>query len=411
MLLKPEGVKDFLPSEAYAKREIENKIMGVLKSWGYREVITSTLESGANYPSGVKAGLEDRIYRFFDGRGGTLVLRPDWTLPLARLATNCLQSEPFPLRLAYQGNIFRFESPQSGKRREIFQAGGELLGAKGALADCEIMVLSLEALFAVGLTDLKVCIGHTGFLNTLLQSFKVKRKIRQAIVTFLIKRDFVSLRAYVDANILEPSLKKALFHLPELKGGRDTIYKAADLLTNPARKDFLNNVIILWETLAQRGFQDNISFDYSFLRDLQYYTGFIFEIYTPSWGYPLGGGGRYDRLLEFCEHPLPAVGFALSIDYILSLWQRKGKINRVPLHYFVGFDPSHYAQTLQEVRALRSRGYAVILDVKGLGPEEGLSRAKELGAQTFRFYCKEGLLEEDLRDDLAGEREDKECKT
>lgn len=395
--LKPEGVKDFLPAEALAKEKIENRIMDVLKKGGYQEVITPTMEYGSIFAADLKAGLEERIYRFFDGRGGTLVLRPDWTLPLARLASNHLGSEALPLRLAYRGNIFRFESPQTGKRREIFQAGGELLGAQGAQADGEVLALALEALFAVDVKDLKICIGHTGFLSSLLKHFQVDQVTSSKIAAFLSKRDFVSLEACIAKDIKDPELKKSLLLLPGLKGNLDTIKKAADLLPAPARESILEDTLSLWENLGLWGLQNYVSFDFSFLRDLHYYTGFIFEIYSPHWGYPLGGGGRYDQLLDSYGEPLPAVGFALSIDYILSLWHQQQKVQKPAPDYFVCFESCHHQKAVQEVQRLRAEGFFVILDVLGLNAQEGLNRARKLGAETFIFYSSDGSIEQPVK--------------
>lgn len=401
MLLKPDGVKDFLPAEAGAKREIENKIMGVLKSWGYQEVITPTLECGAIFSADIKSGFEEKTYRFFDGRGGTLVLRPDWTLPLARLVANHLESEPLPIRLAYQGNIFRFESPQSGKRREIFQAGGELIGAGKIEADVEVLSLALESLFAVGINDLRICVGHTGFLCGLLQQHGVSAAAAGTIAACLTRRDFASLRDYLETDISDCKLKESLSHLPELRGSLEAVHEAAKLLPAPARERFLESMLTMGEMLSLKGLEDYIRFDFSFLRDLQYYTGFIFEIYTPSWGYPLGGGGRYNRLLDNFGRPLPAVGFALSIDYILSIRQQQGRVCKPSPDYFVAFKPSCYRTAQQKAQSLRSKGHSVVLDVKGQDRESGYSRAQELHADIFLYYSGEGLQEMHIERETA----------
>ena len=395
-LLKPEGVKDFLPAETSAKRQAEDRILQILKSWGYQEVITPTLEYGNIFSADFKAGLEKRMYRFFDGWGGTLVLRPDWTLPLARLVANHLWEESLPLRLGYAGNIFRFETPQSGKQREIFQAGGELLGAAGTEADSEIIALAVEALSGVGINNVKICIGHTGFLSSLLENPAVSRAAREKITYFLIKRDFASLYSFADKLPLDDKSKTSLISLPELRGGQEVIDRAAAFMAPGKRDDFSREMYTLWDNLQQRDVNSFISFDFSILRDLNYYTGIIFEIYSPFSGYPLGGGGRYDRLLQLFKGHLPAVGFALSIDQVLAAWQQKELIQKPTLDYFIGYEKPFFAQALSKARQLRGKGFVAALDVENLPVTQAEEKALTLRAKSLIFFQEKGMLEKKL---------------
>src|SRR5690606_26380425 len=111
---------------------------------------------------------EENLFRFLDERGRTLVLRPDFTLPLARVAAMHLGREAKPLRLCYGGSIFRYAGGLQGKQRELTQAGVELMGTGTAESDAEIIALAAAVLLAAGLADFTLCLGHVGFLDNLL---------------------------------------------------------------------------------------------------------------------------------------------------------------------------------------------------------------------------------------------------
>ena len=159
----PEGVQDFLPEECYNKRKIEEKLRRIFCLSGYDEIDTPIFEYFDVF-SGTKASIEqEEMYKFFEPGSRILVLRPDITMPIARIAANKLKNRPLPMRLSYISSVYRYEELQSGKQREVAQAGIELLGARGPEADAEVIATAIEAFLELGLTEFKSISGRSNF--------------------------------------------------------------------------------------------------------------------------------------------------------------------------------------------------------------------------------------------------------
>ena len=135
---------------------------------GLREIILPTFEYADTLATDVGAEIDAEMYRFFDRHGRTLALRPDMTIPTARVVGTRLYDQPMPLRLSYVGSVFRYEPPRAGRQHEFIQAGVELIGAPGATADAESIALAVAALRAVGLPAFRITLGHVGFFRGLL---------------------------------------------------------------------------------------------------------------------------------------------------------------------------------------------------------------------------------------------------
>ncbi|HZK23881.1 MAG TPA: ATP phosphoribosyltransferase regulatory subunit, partial [Oscillospiraceae bacterium] len=232
-LLTPEGVRDLLPDIARQKRMIEDKIQGLFSRWGYQEVSTPAFEYSANFVGEMKDGLDNKLYRLLDERGRTLVLRPDFTIPLARVAATHLTQAPKPLRLCYGGSIYRYTTGQQGKQRELTQAGVELLGSPSAASDAEVIALAAAVLQAAGLTEFTLCLGHSGFLENLLSAYQVDTAERALIKHLFNKKDFVALKNQVSQLPLAAWQKENILRVPSLRGGREVLTAARELLPEP----------------------------------------------------------------------------------------------------------------------------------------------------------------------------------
>ena len=152
----PYGTKDILPGEMKSRRRIETAIVDVFDKWGYDEVKTPDFEYVDTFG---KAGTKGD-FRFFDRNNNLLVLRNDMTAPIARLTATRLNGGEKIKRLCYLANLYRYEEIQAGRQCEFEQAGVELLGASGAAADAEVIVLAAEALQAAGVQQFAISLGH-----------------------------------------------------------------------------------------------------------------------------------------------------------------------------------------------------------------------------------------------------------
>ncbi len=353
-LRKPEGFKDLLPREAALKRRSELVLSRLFAAWGYREVVPSTVEYSSIFTAGMKTDYEEKLYRFSDDRGRTLVLRPDLTLPLARVVSTHLQEEPLPLRLFYQGSIFRYLPSKAGRQREFHQSGVELLGSRGPLADAELLALAVASLKALGMGDAKIFLGNLGFVNSYLARTGVSAEEGERVKAHLSGKDLVGLEAYVEGLSLGRQAKEDLLGLSRLKGGREVLAEAAAWVQHRDVGDMAE----LFTILDSHGVAGDVLVDLGLVRGLDYYTGIVFDGYTGNLGSPICGGGRYDQLLGCFGRDLPAVGFAVNMDNVLLLLSRQGFPADAPSpgSTLVAFAPGLQGEACRAAARLREAG-------------------------------------------------------
>ena len=308
LLETPYGTQDFLPEEAAAKRNTEQKIFELFASFGYEEVVTPAMEYLETLTTSGGREIESHLFKMFDAQNRTLALRHEMTTPIARLTVGRLKNSPLPLKLSYNTNVFRFRKNQPGRQCEFYQAGVELLGISNAFADAEVIGLAAQALKISGLKNFKICLGQVEFAGGLMENLSPEL---QAEIKFAIERhDIVALE-----NLpVEDSLKK----IPKLQGGREILTAAESIAENDRSKKALENLKEIYRLLEIYGVADKITFDLGLIRDFEYYTGMVFEAYAHGVGYSLAGGGRYDNMLKDFGAACPATGFALGIERILD---------------------------------------------------------------------------------------------
>lgn len=385
-LMTPDGVRDLLPGAAGRKREVENKVQKIFNLFGYREVATPAIEYSATFTGEMNGDLEGKLYRFLDERGRTMALRPDFTFPLARLAATHLAGEVPPLRLCYGGSVWRYATSRQGRQREIAQAGVELIGSGGTAADAEVAALAVEALLSVGLREFTVCLGHVGFLQALLAALGVTGEAEEKIKGYFSRKDFVSLKEYVSALSLGDRSQQCILSVTALRGGRGALAEAAALLPAGTGRDFLDRLEETWLMLGEYGVSSFVTFDLGLVRSLDYYTGMVFEGYTAGFGFPILGGGRYDRLHGLFGRDLPAVGFGLNLDHLLAVLERRGCLGAAGGAVVVSYAAGRRVDAVNEARRRRKEGWAAILDVEACCRKAALAEAKRRGAVGM-VYC------------------------
>ena len=286
-------------------RDITEAVRAVFELDGYGEVWTPALEYEEVLGRG---GGAPPAYRVFDDHGEVLALRTDMTVPIARLvATRYATAEP-PFRFCYFAHAYRGVRPHRGQMREFLQAGIELIGAPAPEGTAEALSVLCHALDAVGLRDYRIGLGDASLYRTLLRSLGVAEQDGDELLAALVARDFVTLEARLAHLGLADEDAELLLRVPQVRGGPDVL-QAADGPVADAVAGLRGVYELLAPDVAER-----VILDFGLVRHMGYYTGAVFEVYDPTLGAPLGGGGRYDELLGRFGLPLPAAGFALTID-------------------------------------------------------------------------------------------------
>ncbi len=361
----PSGARDLLPIDVAQKRWIEKRLRPVFQQWGYHRIITSTVErldtlmAGGTIQQSTVIQLEDTEE---DIRLG---LRPEFTASIARAVVTRMADSSYPQRLYYNANVFR-RSQHSGHggQQEFFQAGVELIGAGGLLADAEILLILFQSLRSLGLNQWQLILGEAGLTASLLSPFPepLRQKVRGAIANL----DRLTLETLPMSSQLRD---RALF-IFDLRGKPgDVLQKVASLELDPAQQTTLENLKSLVDLLQEssmgdRSLQDSLILDLSLIRPFDYYTGIIFEIVndTPSGPQILGQGGRYDQLLSL-YHPqkeiIPGIGFSLNLEGLHQVLRITGELpEETPLtkYLVVPKVPQAYTAAFAHAQKLRETG-------------------------------------------------------
>ncbi len=303
----PSGTRDVLADEMRELRAMTDRVRAVFEKAGYGEVYTPALEYESTF-SRADLAASRPAYRVFDEHGNVLVLRPDMTVPIARLvATRYAHAEP-PFRFCYFAHAYRGVRPQRGQSREFLQAGMELIGSPGPRGTAEALTVLCAALNAAGLETYRIGLGDASLYPSLLQALGVAVGARDLILAELAHGDFVGVEREVRALGLDGGDVALLLRVARTRGGAEVLEDVSETL-HEALAGMREVQSLLSAEVAAR-----IIFDLGLVRSLGYYTGAVFQVYEPAYGVPIGSGGRYDELLGSFGRPLPAVGFALNVE-------------------------------------------------------------------------------------------------
>lgn len=402
-LEKVKGTRDLLPEEMAKRRWVFERIREVFERYNFHEVLTPTFEYTALFQLRSGEEVVEQLYAFEDKGGRNLSLRPDMTSSVARLYVNSFQNAPKPIKWYYIANMFRYEEPQSGRYREFWQAGVELLGSDRVEADAEVIALFVESYLATGLEDFTVNIGDRILLDEFARMLGVEDDI--GLMRLIDKKDKMSREDFIGAlrefGLGEEGVEKVLA-LIEIKGKPDEVLpKAEGLFTSDEAKAEIAKLYELVDLLGSYGVSDWIRIDLGIARGFDYYTSVVFEAIAPNdLGIgSIGGGGRYDNLIEvFGGKPTPATGFAIGIERLIPILEWKGLIPEPKLRpdvYVIpiGKDTEVKKAAVGVVAALRRAGVKADVELTGRKIGKALDYAGRLGVPYVVLIGKRDLAE------------------
>ncbi|MBU4314427.1 MAG: ATP phosphoribosyltransferase regulatory subunit [Actinobacteria bacterium] len=309
----PFGLRDIFPFESRERNNIKRIMEREFKLWGYGEVKTPAIEYTKNISIGVGKNWENKLINFFDVDGSPVSLRTDMTIPIARLTGMRIKKSQLPVRFCYFADSFRQSGIQKGVRRVYNQAGLEFIGSSNAvMSDIEILVILINILNGLNIRDYKIGLGHVEFIEGLCDWFKLNPGDREYIRRTVAEKNFVALE-----NFLNKKNKDKAEIFVKLIQPESDIKKIFSLISKIKEQkviksfNYLKRIHDILEKLDCGGY---LITDFSIIRDFDYYTGLLFEVYCPNVTDILGSGGRYDGLIKKFGLDIPATGFALDID-------------------------------------------------------------------------------------------------
>lgn len=298
-------------------RRAEEAFGRVCRAWGYSEIRTPTIEFLHLFTAAgtLSPQMLERTYSFLDWDGWSgerVVLRPDATIPAARLYVENL-SPGDVARFFYSQSVFRFST--GDESREDWQCGVELIGDLGLAGDIELVLLGRAALAEMGLKRAQVGLSHAGLVRTVLAAASLSPEQQVACYDRLLDGDLTVLEE-IEARL--PDLKAPLHLLFDVEGGKAPYLanlRAAFLSALPGLERPLDDLAKITDVLERAGCEYEI--ETTLVRSFEYYTGPVFEFRVD--GKRIGGGGRYDDLIALVGgRSVPASGFALGLDAVAA---------------------------------------------------------------------------------------------
>ena len=366
----PEGTRDRLFAECRDRRRVQSALTAQFRRRGYAEVSTPEVEFYDLFLQSGNPMPQEAMLKLIDRSGKIMVMRPDCTAPIARVAATKLQAMPLPQRLYYDQTVFRSGAEHRGGSSEIAQCGVELIGAAGGKADLEMVALAVDALRSCGAARFHVELGHAGFFRALAARMDMDGETVEQMRQLIEGKNFAALN-----DLLEPyqgrSAYAALKRLSRLFGGVEVLDEAEALAGEHETLEYLRS---LWTELEAAGYGNYLRFDLGLVHQIDYYTGVVFRGYVEGAGNAVLSGGRYDGLAAAFGRSAPATGFAIDVDAVAACLEAD---EPPKLEVLVHFGPGQLAQALAAVDS-RPAGICELSPCGAL--EDSLTLARDKGA-------------------------------
>ncbi|MGB2826091.1 MAG: histidine--tRNA ligase [Thermoplasmata archaeon] len=402
MIQRPRGTRDFGPAEMSRRRKAEQAMRDICHRFGFGEVVTPTFELSELFTLRSGQSIVDEMYVFKDKGDREMALRPEITASVIRFFVNEMSNQPKPLKLYYVGNCFRYENPQSGRYREFFQLGAELIGSENPETDAEVISLAVHCIRASGLQDFHVRVGHIGVMKSLVLSEVQDSALAGNVLRMIDKEDFDAMGDMFDANSLSRNLFDRITTLADTRGGTEILDSVDDAKAQQYLKE-------LFETLKLQGVED-VELDLGIVRGLDYYTGMVFEIDAPKLGAEkqILGGGSYTLSELFGGEAVFSTGFAIGIDRVmLAIEAEQEQPEYTPLDaYVVPTEDAMRKYAFAIVSKIRSKGLRADVDLMRRNMSKNLKYAASAGAKFAVIVGKEEMSKRSvtLRDMKSGEQ-------
>ncbi len=366
----PRGFRDILPQEALARERITETVRLCFSSHGYLPVETPILEDRSVIETAGR--IQDSPFQLFDKDDRLLMLRPDLTLPIARMVASRLDGRQLPARLRYVAPVVREQGALRGQSRQFTQLGVELVGMEGTAAESEVVTLLADALARLGVPDWYVVCGSVAPLKALLDVCEQGDRFVRQVLSFVHESDLVGLDELVGAaKDLTPAQARALMRVPRLNGDEGVVDELEQLLEDAGVDGSQSGVTSLRDLLANCAplvRQGRLRFDFSIINSFDYYTGLVFKAYAEGIAASLASGGHYDAVLANLGLPdVSACGFAMSLERLQEVLGEQGESGVVTPGVRLAERPLRIAVPKGSLFADTVR----VLDAAGL-PTEGL---------------------------------------
>ena len=382
LLHTPEGVRDIYNVECAKKLALQERLHKVLHLYGYEDIQTPTFEFFDVFRKEIGTISSKELYKFFDKEGNTLVLRPDITPSIARVAATLFEDQTFPIRLCYIENTFINHSSYLGRLKESTQLGAELINEPSVDADAEMLSLVIDCLKHAGLKEFQLTVGHAGFFQDLIEKAKMNEEDEVHARELISNRNFFGLDELLEKINVSEEIKQAFQALPELLGGVEILENAKKIALDEESLQAVCHLEEIYHILETYGVEKYVTFDLTMSGTYGYYTGIVFRGYTYGTGDAIVKGGRYDKLIQKFGKDFPSIGFAVSVEDLMnSLSRQKIEIPSGEGNLIVLYENGRHDEAVTFTKELRNEGKNVILIKKD--QEKEISDYEEFGKKNM----------------------------
>ncbi len=413
-IVPPRGMNDILPLDAQQREAMIQTILPVYAKWGFVSIECPAMENidrligsdgGDNEKlvfQVLRRGLQEADYAANAAQPLSLVdmgLRYDLTVPMARFYASHHSHLPSVSKFLQYGSVWRAERPQKGRFRQFMQWDADIVGATEGLPEIELLSCSSEALLALGLENFTIRFNDRRVLKALVESVGIEEKRHDEAFIVIDKLDKVGLegiakemheRSFADEAV--NGLVEKIAPFLESKAG--SIEAGLEQLKIDIAEDTRHALQQVFSTVQQQSQRYSIVFDPTLVRGMGYYTGQIFEIEYAGYSFSIAGGGRYDGMIgRFLQKDVPACGFSLGFDRILTILKDKNlwpaSIERRKLLFLV--PKSEEIVALKQANELRSQGWDVSMVIKIKNTKRQIQEFKDIGFTHFTVFNTQAL--------------------
>ena len=399
LLQTPEGVRDIYDRECARKNIVEQRILRQMQLFGYSAIETPMFEFFDIFAK-ERGSVSDReMYKFFDRYNNTVVLRPDMTPAIARCVTKFYGEETMPQRLCYLGHTFTNSASYKGRLYEVTQSGAELIGDDSAQADAEMIAMVIQSLRSAGLKEFQVELGEVEFFRGLLEEAGISEEEGDELRELIENKNYFGVEDYISNVLKKADFKDVFLKLPELFGSVDNIRQAKEMTKNQRAQSAIDRLEKVHQILKEYGLTEYISYDLGMLSKFSYYTGIIFKAYSYGIGDYMVSGGRYDKLLVQFGRDISAIGFAITIDRLMSaLSSQKVEFDTSAADVLVVYEEQRTGEAVQVLTRYRRIGKrAMGMPMEGEKErKEYIAYAKEKGMTQLIFMKETSILKTDI---------------
>ncbi len=381
-LITPEGTRDYLYEECALKRIVENRTRQIFKSMGYTRVITPGLEFFDVFNLNSRYFPQEQLCKLTDNKGRLTVMRPDSTMPIARVAATRLRDARLPLRLYYTQPVYRFAPSLKGRSTEVNQTGIELIGSAARMADVEVISAALSVLTSVGkdipahtAVQCSLELGDIRIFRELMHRLNATPAQKEELRSLIEAKNYPALNDALD-RLGDHRITRALRRLPTLFGGEEVFERAAEEFQDARIQSVLDELRTLYHTVKNLCPETDVIVDLGLVNRTDYYTGLVIKGYLEGYGEEVISGGRYDKLMSEFGYDVPAVGMAVNVDAVANVIGRKHTPHPVPADVLVYAAPGCEAEAVRQAEALRAQGLCVEY---ALDTEDAAACAKSRG--------------------------------